>query len=122
MLNEYVKPEACTRDTDDNKKNSSLYAAILDKLEVSISGVTLCYYDAASNHTYGASIDALSFSNASQPATFSEHTTKSINMQGFSVFLDHARAPANPEEAARQTHGYLLHPASVELAVVLVHS
>lgn len=109
--------EAAPAREEDDKKNSSLYTAILDKLEVSITGVTFCYYDTVSNHTFGASIDALSFSNEAQPEVFAGHTTKHISLQGFSVFLDEATAPDTPEEASMQIHSYVLHPSSVQLTV-----
>jgi len=102
---------------DADKKNSSLYSAILDKLEVSITGVTFCYYDTESKHTLGASIDALGFSNEVQPQVFSGHTTKNISLQGLSIFLNKAAAPDTPEEASMQIHSYILHPSSVKLSV-----
>jgi len=108
--------EAPQQSDDDDKKNSSLYSAVISKLEVSISGVTMCYFDTASEHTFGARIDALSLKN--EPAgAFAEHTSKSISMQGFSIFLNHASVPGSPEEADMQVHQYLLHPTSVELKI-----
>ncbi len=77
------------KQTDGDKKNASLFAAILDKLEVSITGVTFCYYDSISNQTFGASIDSFGFSCEPNTPTACQ-TTKCISMQGFSVFLDNA--------------------------------
>ena len=103
---------------DTEGKNSSLLSALLGKLEVSISAVTICYFDAASNHTLGVSIEALGFSNSPpESGAFAEHSSKEIRMQGLSLYLDKTVAPQSPEEAFMQIHSYLLHPASVSLTV-----
>jgi hypothetical protein len=113
--------------TKDGEESNVTYRALLDKLEITISRIDFVYHD--SSGTLGAHIDTIALENhqPSQSCDLLEHTIKSANISGFSLFIDAAdgQAPAGEPSALplekrmqeQRERSYLLHPCTASVRI-----
>lgn len=106
-------------DTKGKDDGAGTYRALLDKLEVTISNIHICYYDASTCHTFGAHIDSITLKNL--VGACKEQTFKSADMTGLAVYIDADEPPTNPVEARERAHTYILSPLSAHLQVSYDH-
>ena len=98
--------------------SSQSYRAVLDKLELTISNINLCFYDSSTSHTFGVRIDVIKFINQSVDIANPNHVIKSAEISGLSAYIDSSKAPNNPDAADKKKHEFILFPftASVSIA------
>ena len=96
---------------------SQSYRAVVDKLELTISNINLCFYDTATCHTFGLRIDVIKFVNRSMDKANPNHVIKTAEISGLSVYIDHSKAPDNPAAAEKQKHEFILLPFTANVCI-----
>ncbi len=97
--------------------SSQSYRAVLDKLELTISNINLCFYDSSTSHTFGVRIDVIKFINQSVDLANPNHVIKTAKISGLSAYIDNSKAPDNPAAADRTKHDFILFPFTASVCI-----
>jgi hypothetical protein len=97
--------------------SSQSYRAVLDKLELTISNINLCFYDTSTSHTFGVRIDVIKFINQSVDIANPNHVIKSAEISGLSAYIDSSKAPTNPAAADKKKHEFVLFPFTASVCI-----
>jgi hypothetical protein len=97
--------------------SSQSYRAVLDKLELTISNINLCFYDSATSHTFGVRIDVIKFINQSVDLANPNHVIKTAKISGLSAYIDNSTAPDNPAAADKMKHDFILFPFTASVCI-----
>lgn len=119
QLDGVLAPAPVEEDTSKQKVPPDAYRAMLDKLEVTISNIHLCFYESKSDKTFGSHIDCITLKNADQsvPSKYDGHTTKHAEITGLAVYLDTGNVPNSPADVVGKSHDYMLSPISTKAII-----
>ena len=107
-------------DTKGKDDGAATYRALLDKLEVTISNIHICYYDSSTCHTFGAHIEEITLRNLM--GKDKEQTFKSADVKGLALYIDAAEPPTDPASAKARAHTYILNPMSAHTQISYDHA